>query len=253
MQGPAGFAILSAGVSLSGGAGLRPVLMLNVEGGTLHVIPLERLESLQSVMDEFGAEAFPLFLRLGGPKHGGLQPVTARALLAEIEKVIPRLGDVRIPGILFRGADGAELGSAYAKPGGRPLAGIDGMALYVTPQGIRVTTTEIPPPAGFRSGPEMPAGEYECFFSRIAKQATGWIGDRTLRMRGSGAPVPLLRLPLPPVTRWDHARTAGTPAVAALELVETPAADVYRDPLHALISACTEALRLKRPLQFRVD
>ena len=81
---------------------MRQRLSLAVQGGTAHMVPIHRLQALQSLVGELGAEAFPLFLRLGAVRLAEFQPVTARTLLAEMEK------------FLFGG--GAEKPAGYQPP-----------------------------------------------------------------------------------------------------------------------------------------
>lgn len=212
------------------------------------MLPLPLLEALQSAVSELGAETYPLFLRLGGTLKAQMQPVTSRALLAEVEQFSPLLTDLRVPCLLFRSANGSELGGIYGQ-----VVGGDGLLLAPTAEGIRLVVQQFPPPVGFRSRPAMGSGQYECYFEQIERSPSGDQGIRTAAMGGSGAPVPLPALPIPPVTRWDFARTAGKPAIGLVSSAAIPALEVYKDLLHGLASACTESLRLKVPLQMRRD
>ncbi|MFZ5817091.1 MAG: hypothetical protein ACOY93_17660 [Bacillota bacterium] len=215
---------------------------------------MDRLHSLQSLISEFGAETYPLFLRLGAVRALELQPVTARALLGEVERFQPLLGGRRIPGLSFLDARGQEIGGIYGGPDSAEIAATDEASLAVTADGIRVVLRQLPPPVGFRSSPALETGWYECYFESIQFGPPGPTGRRTPDMGGSGAPVALPDLPpLPPLTRWHFARTANTAQIAAIVFTETPAEAVFRDLLHALTAACTESLRLRRPLRLARD
>ncbi len=227
--------------------------LLSVRGGNTHMIPMAHLEALQRLVDDYGAEPSPLFQRLGQKGTGRLQPVTARALLAELEKMAPLLAQQPVPGVLFRDGQGQELGRMYRRPDGAPMAEGADTALSAGPEGIRVVVAQIPPPAGFRSGAGMEAGTYECYFTRIDAGEKGWIGKRAPEMGQTAHPVRLAYLPIPPVTRWDVSRVAGRPEVASLEFVAAPAAEAFRDAIHALETACNESLRLRAPLQIRME
>jgi hypothetical protein len=223
---------------------------LQVPGGNTYTLSLARVKSLQAVVAGLEAVAYPLFLRVGARPTAQLQPVTARTLLAEVERFAPLLNGLAISGIRFR--DGAEtvLGCIYAGPEGDEVA----PGLHTSPAGIRVVVAEFPPPVGFRSGPGMVAGRYECYFREIRRDPDGrWLGFRTAAMGGSGAPVELPGLAIPPATRWDIAAVSGKPNVVALESVETPAAEVFRDIIHGFVTASTESLRLRVPLEIRRD
>lgn len=230
---------------------MRLVCQLSVQGGTTHMLPKTPLTALQSVVEDLGADTYPLFLRLGGAPITRMQPVTARALLREVEKFREELRWRLIPGVQFRDAAGAELGSMYTVPGSPVLMTAEDLTLSVTSEGIRLLMKAFPPPVGFRSRPGLPPLHYECFFQEIQVSGADYVGIRTADMGGGDKPVTLPPIPLPPVTRWDTARVAGKPAVASLLYVETPAPEVYRDLLHAFVSACEDSLRLKVPLVFR--
>jgi hypothetical protein len=182
-----------------------------------------------------------------------MQPVTARALLAEIEKFSRHLQVRLVPGLSFVDEQGEQLGYMYSRPSKGDLVPGEKASLTPTPEGIRVTVQGFPPPAGFRSRPGMPPLHYECYFRELRANGAGWHGFRTEAMGGSGTPITLPYLPLPPATQWDMSRVAGRPAVSALVYVETPASEVYRDVLHAFESACNESLRLKAPFEFRLE
>lgn len=232
---------------------MRPTCYLSVSGGNIHAVAWHRMEALQSLVTDLGAADYPLFLRVGGTPQARLQPVTARALLAEVERFSAGLQDWRIPGVRFEGPTGEELGVTYLRADGKPIAERGGVKLSVSESGIRLVVRQFPPPIGFRSSPDLPAGEYECFFELATSEVSGWLGHRTGEMGGSGAPVHLDRLPLPPVTRWDYSRVAGAPAIHRLRFVQTPACEVFRDIIHAFESACTDSLRLKHPLQIKAN
>lgn len=226
---------------------------LAVPGGTTHTVSRSHLEALQHIVAELGANTFPLFLRLGATARWRMQPVTARSLLAEVEKFSRGLGLRLIPGLSFRDADGAELGNLYARAGEGPLVAGDRVQVTPTPDGIQVVAQGFPPPPGFRSRPGLPPLHYECYFTEIRSDGQGWSGVRTTEMGGSGARVALPVIPLPPATQWDYSRVAGRPAIWSVVHVETPASEVYRDLLHAVHTACNESLRLKLPMEFRRD
>lgn len=239
---------------MEGGDHLRQALTLSVYGGTAHAIPMAHVHRLQALISELGADLYPLSLRLGTVRLAELQPVTARALLAELEKVVPLLKGRRIPAVSFQDAHGMELGGIFGGPGGTEIAVTAESQLSVTPHGIRVVVRQFPPPVGFRSGPTLESGWFECYFERLHHGPDAATGQRTPAMGGSGAPVVLEGLPpLPPATRWDFARVAGQVSVAVTEFVETPAEVVFRDVLHAVMSACTESLRLKKALRIGRD
>lgn len=159
-----------------------------------------------------------------------------------------------MPCLVFRDADGQLLGGLYGPPEqrGRGLTA-DDMSLAPTTDGIRILLRQMPPPMGFRSSADLPAGVYQCYFRQIVHGPEGYIGIRTEAMGGSGSPVPLPDITLPPVTRWDFAHTAGKPAVALVECVNVGAPEAFKDVLHSLESAFTESLRLKLPLRMRRD
>ncbi|HYF77544.1 MAG TPA: hypothetical protein VD973_10460 [Symbiobacteriaceae bacterium] len=226
---------------------------LSVPGGTVHVFSRTQLDALQSIVTDLGAATFPLFLRLGSTPRWRMQPITARTLLAEVEKFRRTLHLRLIPGMSFRDEAGAELGSMFIRADERPLIEAEKLSVAPTPEGIRLVLEGFPPPAGFRSRPGLPPMHYECYFSELRTSPEGWMGLRTPDMGGSGAPVPLPAIPLPPATKWDLSRVAGRPAVATVVYVEPPATEVYRDLLHALDTAGNESIRLKQPLEFRRD
>jgi hypothetical protein len=227
----------------------RPMI-LRIQGGNTHILPLNHLEALQEIVAGLGAEAYPLFLRVGGSLQAKLQPVTSRTLLAEIEHFLPRLAHVTVPCLMFRDAAGQELGGMHGRSADGTSVGSDTM-MTPTESGICMLLRQFPPPVGFRSRPELPSGYYECYFRQITCSQSGCEGIRTEAMGGSGVPVLLPDLPLPPITRWDFARTSGKPSVALIEAVMNPVGEVYRDVLHALESACNDSLRLKAQLQIR--
>lgn len=230
---------------------MYPKIHITVPGANAHVLSLTELEALQAIVAELGAISYPLFLRVGAAKLSNLQPVTARAILAEIERALPHLTEELIPGVQFLGADGAELGAMFARAGETPLA-VDATSLLdATPDGLRMVVNYLPPPAGFRSRPGLASGHYECFFKEIRLGTAGYEGIRTVAMGGADYPVTLPSVPLPPVTKWDHARVSGRPIVARLLFARRPATEAYQTLLHGLMSACNDAVRLKVPLQFR--
>lgn len=233
---------------------MHQLFTLTVSGGTTHTLRLSHLESLQALVAGLGSEAYPLVIRLGGSPKAQVQPVTSRALLAEVEHFLPLLARVAVPCLVFRDADGQLLGGMYGPPEQRPHALADhDMSLAPTTDGIRIVLRQMPPPVGFRSRGDLPAGVYECYFRQIVHGPEGWMGIRTEAMGGSGAPVPLPDITLPPVTRWDFAHTSGKPVVALVACVNVPAPEAFKDVLHSLHSAFTESLRLKLPLRMRRD
>ncbi|MFZ5825948.1 MAG: hypothetical protein ACOY94_16760 [Bacillota bacterium] len=233
---------------------MRQRLSLAVQGGTAHIVPIHRLHPLQVLVSELGAEAYPLFLRLGAVRNAEFQPVTARALLAEMEKFLPQIHSRRIPGVSFHDAQEREVGSIYGGEEERVLLSSDEALLSISARGIRVLLRQFPPPVGFRSHPGLENGWFECHFQSIRYDPDGATGLRTPAMGGSGAPVPLGRLPdLPPATRWDFARVAGAVEVPRMEFTETPAEEAYRDLLHAITAACNDSLRLRRVLRIGRD
>lgn len=229
---------------------MRRTCQVTVRGGTAHTIPMNHVEALQSIVTELGADAFPLFLRLGAVPIS-MQPVTARALLAEFEAFVPRLRSWVVPGLRFTGLNAEELGLIYARGQDDEVIRSAGATLGLSVEGIRLTVNQFPPPVGFRSNPHLPKGQYVCYFRQILLTRDGFVGLRTEAMGGSGAPVSLPDLAIPPVTKWDIARVAGKPAIASLDYVETPAPEVYKDLIHAFTAACDEALRLRVPLVVR--
>lgn len=232
---------------------MRQRFLLMVPGGSTHSVSLVRLESLQRIAADAGADRFALFLRISRVRSLTLQPVTARMLLAEAEGLVPELEGLVVPGIRVRGAGDQELGIILALADNGEIAGGSTLRMYATLDGIRLVVKAVPPPVGFRSEPGLATGEYVCYFRTLVAGAEGWQGYRTEAMGGSGAPVALPEVPVPPPVRWDSAKEAGAPVVAALEPIAVPAAEVYRDILHAFISASTESLRLKRPLTLQAE
>lgn len=232
---------------------MRQALTLVVQGGTTHTAPMHRLTALQALISEFGADASPLFLRLGA-RRAELQPVTTRALLAEVERFLPLIHGRPIPGISFQDAQEREIGGIYGGTEQREIARSEKGRLWVTDQGIRVAVHQFPPPVGFRSHPHLESGWFQCYFQSLHHSPDGTTGRRTPAMGGSGAPVALTLLPpLPPVTRWDFARVAGNTQVATTVFTETVVEEAYRDLLHAITAACNESLRMRRPLRIGRD
>jgi hypothetical protein len=233
---------------------MHQLFSLTVPGANTHTLRLSHLESLQAIIVGLGAEAYPLVVRLGGSPKAQVQPVTSRALLAELEHFLPLLAKVAMPCLVFRDADGRLLGGMYGPPEERPRTLTDhDMSLAPTTDGIRMVLRQMPPPMGFRSSADLPAGVYECYFRQVMHGPEGYMGVRTEAMGGSGAPVPLPDLELPPITRWDFAHTSGKPVVDQVEFVNVPAPEAFKDVLHSLESAFTESLRLKLPLRMRKD
>jgi hypothetical protein len=231
---------------------MRRNFQLSVRGGTIHLLLLAHLEALQALVSELGAIDYPLFLRLGSTQLVRLQPVSARALLAEVDRFAELLVDSPVPGVSFRDAQGEELGTKFSGPAVDNLAANDTVAMGATHGGIRLVVGSFPPPAGFRSRSGLPPMHYECFFRQIDYGDGAWYGLRMPTMGGADAPVQLPAIPLPPVTRWDTAHVAGQPAVASISFVQRQATEVYRDLLHSFRSACDESLRLKVPFEFRL-
>lgn len=232
---------------------MPPKCQLSVPGGTAHTFSALQLEGLQFIVADLGAEGYPLFLRLGGTERWRMQPVTARALLREVEKFRRGLGLRLIPGLSFRDDQGEELGSMYARANDDPLGKNEKVSVTPTPSGIRLVAEGFPPPPGFRSRPGLPPLHYECYFAELRSEGQGWFGRRTAEMGGAETPVALPAVPLPPATQWDYSRVAGRPAIWSVVYVETPATEVFRDLLHALDTSCNESIRLKSPLEFRRD
>lgn len=229
-------------------------LTLSVSEGTTHVIPFGHLTRLQVMAANQGEARFPLIIRLGAVRDITFQPVTVLAIHTELRNLVPRIQGSPIPGVRFQAADGAELGGYDGGDGEMVIARTDDAQLSITSAGIRIVVHQFPPPVGFRSGPGLEPGWYECHFDSLQFGADEVTGSRTQAMGGSGAPIRLSRLPgLPPATRWHHARVAGAPTVAVVQFTSTPAEEVFRDLLHALDAACVESLRLKRPLRVRAE
>lgn len=224
-----------------------------VSGGTEHLIPLTHLTRLQEAVEFIGAEAFPLFMRLGAVDAMQLQPVRAGVLLDETERIGRQIAKQQVPTLAFRSASGAALGAFFGGQEETTVAHSENALVSVTPRGIRIALRQFPPPVGFRSVPGLERGWFACFFAALQFTVDGVQGLRTPEMGGSGAPVILPELPpLPPVTRWHQAFVAGRPDVAEARFTFTPAAEVFRDVLHALTAATQEALRLRRPLQIEL-
>jgi len=232
---------------------VRQRFLLSVPGGNTHIVPLERLQPLQRIASDAGATRFPLFQRISSARSITLQPVTARALLAEAEKLAAEVEGLIVPGVTLFGANGQELGGILALTNHGQILGNAELRLAATVNGIRLTVRKVPPPVGFRSEPGLAAGEYACYFRRLVLGGDGWQGLRTESMGGSGAPVSLPALSVPPAARWDFVWSTESPAVFAIESLQVPAPEVYRDVLHAFVSACTESLRFRGPLTIRPE
>jgi len=229
-------------------------LLLEVAGSTLRTVPLAQLVRMQGAVELLGADAYPTFMRLGAAGRLELQPVAAGSLLIEVERATERLGRQPVPTLTFMGEGGAVLGAMYGGHDTTEVAGSDDGQIAVTAEGIRVLLRRFPPPVGFRSEPGVARGWFVCYFSALAFGPDGAWGTRTPAMGGSGAPVAMPGLPpLPPVTRWHQANVAGSPAVAAAVFTTTPAAEVFRDLIHAVTAACQDSLRLKRPLVAQIE
>lgn len=229
------------------------LLILTVNGGNTHSILYDRLAALQELVAALGAESCPQFLRIGSIRNASFQPVGARAFLREIEFFAPRLSGFLIPGFRMVGPDGSELGAIYPNGDGAPAGAKASLSLWAASGGIRLVSSALPPPVGFRAHPGLLPGEHECYFTRLERTADGWRGYRAPGMGGSGAPVSLPPVPIPPPTRWDVSVTAGKPEIGGLTYVETPAPEVFAGIIHAFESACLESLRLKEPLSLRVE
>lgn len=208
--------------------------------------------ALQELVTSVGAESCPQFLRLGSIRNATFQPVGARALLREIEIFGPKLAGFLIPGIQILGMDGAELGTVFPNGDGAPAGANASLSLWAASGGVRLISSALPPPVGFRAHPGLPQGQHECYFSRLERTVDGWRGFRAPGMGGSGAPVPLPAVPVPPPTRWDISHTAGKPEIGALTYVEIPAPQVFAGVIHMFEAACLESLRLKEPLSVRL-
>lgn len=231
---------------------MRTICHFAVQGSNDYLVPLAHLELLQHFVAETGTTTFPLLLRLGGKYPVRMQPVVARALLAEWELAEPRLDGAEICGLRFRDAQGLELGGYFPSTGSSTFGTTDRL-VQATEDGIRVAIRQFPPPVGFRSGPRTDRGWYECYFSRLERTGDDWIGYRTAEMGGSGQPVPVKLPPVPPVTRWDFAHTSGAPVVDTIESMRAPVLELLGDVVHALETACNDSLRFKRPLHFRLE
>ncbi len=231
---------------------MHPICHFTVQGSNDYFVPLGHLKLLQHFVAETGTTLFPLLLRLGGKYPIRMQPVVARALLAEWELAQPNLVGAEIFGLRFLDANTSELGGFF--PGdGSPTFGTPTNIVESTPDGIRVRLTQFPPPVGFRSGPGTDRGWYECYFNRLERLGDGWIGYRTTEMGGSGQAVPVELPPIPPVTRWDFAKTAGSPVITTIERMQAPVLDRLSHVIHALETACNDSLRYKRPLHVRLE
>lgn len=223
---------------------------LAVQGGTIHTVPLAHLGRMQDLVSDLGVAAYPLFLRLGAVRHTEMQPVTVLALLTEVERFTPLIADRLVAGVTFYDEQGQALGQISGGVTELALAQSKEGALSVTPQGIRVLIDQFPPPVGFRSGPGLESGWFECYFSSLQLTPEGTLGTRMAAMGGSGTPVRLPSLPpLPPATKWHQSRVSSGVPVASVAFTPTPATEAFRDILHAVTAACTESLRLKRPLR----
>lgn len=233
---------------------MRPVCHLAVEGADPHHLLLERLESLQELVTDLGAQAYPLFLRLGSGAQGVVQPVVSGELLAEVRTFSRLLQDSTIPCLIFQDEDGTLLGGLYAAPERRYQPTPKG-TIRIAPaaEGIRAEAALFPPPVGFRSREGLDSGRYECYFQYIEWHENAYRGWRTPAMGGSKAPVPLPDLRLPPATRWDFAHSHGKPKVARVELAQVPFPEAFQEILHAVTTACEDSLRLKVPLEISRD
>lgn len=227
---------------------------LTVKGANPHHLAVHRLEALQELVTDLGAEAFPLFLKLASGARRSVQPVVSGALLAEVDTFAARLEQSTVPCLYFRNQQGALMGGLYAPPAQQRRQAPRGeVLLEPTEAGIRAEAALFPPPVGFRSRPGLPTGHYECFFQRIEWQNGQPLGWRTMAMSGSGAPVPLSELRLPPATQWDFAYVSGKPAVAMVEVAMVPFSTAFEETLHGIRSACEDSLRLREPMELYRD
>jgi hypothetical protein len=251
--------------------------LLSVSGGSTRTLDARRFSALQAVVGDVGADKAPLFLRIGragGTRH---QPVSVATLLKELPHIQHLLRYFLLTGAEFCTADGELLGTIWGfgdgliaggasapgvgKRGGALSADARGAGaasganptLHATPAGLALTVAELPPPVGFRSEPGLEPGHFRCYFRSIEVRPEGWLGHRTEEMGGSGQPVKVPAVPLPPATRWDTSRAAGSPQVGLIRFVERQALEVFADELHALEAAGTESLRLNRPLHVTHD
>lgn len=231
---------------------MGPTYQIQIEGGNRHFVLKHQLEALQRIVSGLGADAYPLFLRLGSAPLIRMHPVTVRALLAEIEHFTQPLGDLTVPTLLFLDEQDLAMGGIYAYEDPTALPESATMMLVPTSEGIRIIMRQVPPPVGFRSSPGLKSGTYECYFASVRLQGEGYSGVRTAAMGGSNAPVALPGLTLPPVTRWDFARVSGAPTIHAIRCQQQPAPDVFKDVLHTVTSSCEEALRLRTALSIRL-
>lgn len=201
---------------------------------------------MQAVVGDVGADKAPLFLRIGRAGGSRHQPVTVAVLLKEMPHIEELLRYYLITGAEFHDAQGELLGAIWGFGDGL-IAG-NGPTLHATPDGLALTVAELPPPVGFRSEAGLAPGHFRCYFREIQIRPEGWLGTRTEEMGGSGQPVKVPAVPLPSATRWDTSRASGAPEIRSIRFIEQQAVAVFADELHALTAACTEALRLKRPL-----
>jgi len=227
---------------------------LTVKGANPHHLAAHRVEALHELVAELGAEAFPLFLKLSTGARRSFQPVVCGALLTEVNTFAVRLQENTVPCLYFRDKNGTLMGGVYALPAQRRPRALRGeIVLEPTEEGIRAEAALFPPPVGFRSRTGLPSGHYECFFARIEWQGGRPVGWRIPAMGGSGAPVPLAELRLPPATRWDFAHVSGRPPVASIELAMVPVPAAFEEVLHGIRSACEDSLRLQEPLELYPD
>lgn len=226
--------------------------LLSVSGGSTQSATSRKFLAMQAVVGDVGADKAPLFLRLGRAGGSRHQPVSISVMLKEMPHIENLLRHFLVTGAEFYDAQGELLGAVWGFGEGL-IAGAGGPTLHATPDGLALTVAELPPPVGFRSEAGLPPGHFRCYFREIQITPEGWQGIRTEEMGGSGQPVKVPSVPLPSVTRWDTSRASGSPQVALIRFIERSAVDVFADELHALGAACTECLRLKRPLHVTHD